>query len=94
LQIFGLISSVVAHVCNWTGKRRLNPQIQFMNWLKIIGITLIVLACLEIFNIVSDYSSGKLKFWPFGVEIGAALMIGLGIFLIKRGNRHKSQMKL
>lgn len=65
-----------------------------MNWLKIIGIVLIVLACLEMLNIVSDYSSGKLEFWPFGAEIGATLMIGLGIFLIKRGNRQKSQVKI
>jgi hypothetical protein len=65
-----------------------------MNWLKIVGIVLIVLACLEMLNIISEYSSGKLEFWPFGAEIGAALMIGLGIFLIKRGRRQKSQMKL
>jgi hypothetical protein len=65
-----------------------------MNWLKIIGIVLIVLACLEMLNIVSDYSSGKLKFWPFGTEVGAGLMIGLGIFLIKRGNRQKGHVKL
>jgi hypothetical protein len=65
-----------------------------MNWLKIIGVVLIVCACLELFNIISDYSSGKLEFWPLGVEIGAGLTIGLGVFLIKRGNRRKSQMKL
>jgi hypothetical protein len=65
-----------------------------MNWLKIIGIVLIVGACLEMSNIISDYSSGKLEFWPFGADIGAALAIALGIFLIKRGNRQKSQVKL
>lgn len=65
-----------------------------MNWLKIIGIVLIFLACLEMLNIVSDYASGKLEFWPFGAEIGAGLMIALGIYLIKRGNRQKNQVKL
>jgi hypothetical protein len=65
-----------------------------MNWLKIIGIVLIVLACLELLDIIADYSSGKLKFWPFGAEIGAGLIIALGMFLIKRGNRQKGQMKL
>lgn len=65
-----------------------------MNWLKIIGIALIVLACLEMLNIISDYLSGKLEFWPFGAEIGAGLTIALGIFLIKRGNRQKNQMKI
>jgi hypothetical protein len=45
-------------------------------------------------NVISDYLSGKLPFWPFGVEIGAGLTIALGIFLIKRGNRQKSEMKL
>lgn len=56
-----------------------------MNWLKIVGIILIVSAGYEILHIISDYSSGKLEFCPFGVESGAGLMIWLGIFLIKGG---------
>lgn len=64
-----------------------------MNWLKIVGIILIVSAGYEILHIISDYSSGKLEFWPFGVEVGAGLMIWLGIFLIKRGNRQKTKFQ-
>lgn len=40
-----------------------------MNWLKIIGIVLIGLSCIEMLNIISDYTSGKLEFWPFGAEM-------------------------
>ena len=65
-----------------------------MNWHKIVGIILIVMSSMEMLNIISDYFSGKLEFWPFGAEIGAGLMIWLGIFLIKKGNRQKSQLKL
>lgn len=63
-----------------------------MNWLKIIGIVLIVLAGYEMLQIIADYSSGKLQFWPFGAEVGAGLIIWLGIFLIRRGNHQKSKL--
>jgi hypothetical protein len=43
-------------------------------------------------RIIADYSSGKLEFWPFGAEIGAGLIIWLGVFLIWRGNRQKSKL--
>lgn len=63
-----------------------------LNWLKIIGITLIVLTSYELISIIADYSSGKLEFWPFGAEIGAGLIIWLGIFLIKKGNKQKNKI--
>ena len=62
-----------------------------MNLLKTIGIILIFMACYEMLHIIADYSSGKLGFWPFGAEVGAGLIIWLGIFLIKRGNRNNSK---
>lgn len=65
-----------------------------MNWQKILGIILIVLAGIEMFRITSDYLSGKLASWPLGVEVGAGLMVWLGVFLIRRGNRKKDQAKL
>jgi hypothetical protein len=64
-----------------------------MNWLKIIGVVLIVMVGYEMLNITADYSSGKLESWPLGAEIGAGLIIWLGIFLIRRGNRQKSKFQ-
>jgi len=58
-----------------------------MNWYKIIGYSLIAMAIYEMGKIIADYVSGKLTFWPFGADVGAALIILLGIFLIRRGNR-------
>jgi hypothetical protein len=75
-------------------KSKVKPDPEFMKWLKVTGIVLIVLACLEMFNIVSEYASGKLESWPFGTEIGAGLIIALGVFLIKRANRQSTQIKL
>lgn len=63
-----------------------------MNWLKIIGIVLIVLVANEMLRIVLEYTSGKMESWPFGVEIGAGLTIWLAIFLIRRGNRQKRKL--
>ncbi|MBT1688657.1 hypothetical protein [Dawidia soli] len=60
-----------------------------MNFLKIMGIVIIVATGLELLRIVTHYSSGNLESWPFGVEIGAAFAIWLGIFLIRRGNKQK-----
>lgn len=65
-----------------------------MNWLKIVCIVLIVLAGIEMLKIIVGYLSGKLEFWPFGVEVGAGLIVWLGIFLIRRGNRNRRQAKL
>lgn len=62
-----------------------------MNWFKIIGIILIFMAASEMLHILSDYASGKLAFWPFGAEIGAGLIVWLGVFLIRRGNRQKDK---
>lgn len=62
-----------------------------MNWLKIIGIILIVFASYGLLKIVSDYLSGEIGFWPVGAEIGSGLVIWLGLFLIKGGNKQKSK---
>lgn len=45
-----------------------------MNLLKIIGIALIIMSAVGLLNVMADYSSGKIGFWPFGVEIGAGLL--------------------
>lgn len=45
-------------------------------------------------SIVSDYRSGKLNSWPFGVEIGFVLMVGLGIYLINKGRKEKEATSL
>jgi hypothetical protein len=63
-----------------------------MNWLKIVGVLLVFMAGLEMLRIITDYSSGKLKFWPFGADVGAMLMICLGIYLFRRGARKKSKV--
>jgi hypothetical protein len=63
-----------------------------MNWYKIIGIILIVMACSEMLSITIDYTTGKMKFWPFGAEIGAILIIWLGVFLVRRGARPKNKL--
>jgi hypothetical protein len=64
-----------------------------MNWFRIVGIVLIVVAVYGMLNVLTDFLSGKLEFWPFGAEIGAGLTIWLGIFMIKRGNRHKNKFQ-
>ena len=62
-----------------------------MNALKIIGYGLVGLSVIGFLNLLSEYLTGAQKFWPFGAEIGAGLMIWLGIFLIKRGNRRQQE---
>jgi hypothetical protein len=66
--------------------------IKTMNWLKIVGVLLVFMAGFEMLRIITDYSSGKLKFWPFGADVGAVLMICLGIYLFRRGARKKSKV--
>jgi hypothetical protein len=61
-----------------------------LNWSKIIGFSLIAMAMYEMMKLIVAYASGKMEFWPSGVEIGAALIIALGVFLVRRGNRSKS----
>jgi len=60
-----------------------------MNWKIFIGILLIFGALNELFSVISDYTSGKLRFWPFGIEIGLAALGILGIFLIQKGRKQK-----
>ena len=56
-----------------------------INGKTIIGVIFIMAATSELFRVVGDYQSGKLEFWPFGVEIGALAMILGGLYLIKKG---------
>lgn len=60
-----------------------------MNWKIIVGSILLFGVISEFLRVVSEYRSGKLGFWPFGVEIGAAIFGGLGVFLIVKGYREK-----
>jgi len=55
------------------------------NWKTILGGILIFGASSELLSIMNDYRSGKLEFWPFGVEIGAGLLILGGMWLLKSG---------
>jgi hypothetical protein len=41
------------------------------------------------FSVIIDYRSGKLSFWPFGVEIGCFVLVALGIYLIRKGQKQK-----
>jgi hypothetical protein len=60
-----------------------------MNWKILVGALLIIGALKEMLSIIIDYRSGKLSFWPFGVEIGCFALITLGIFLIRNGQKQK-----
>ena len=60
-----------------------------MNWFKIIGFSLIAMSVYEMAKLIAAYASGRMEFWPFGTEIGAALVIALGVFLVRRGNSKK-----
>lgn len=60
-----------------------------LNWKTLLGVLFIYSATSEIVNIFIDYKNGKLDHWPFGVEIGAVLVIALGVFLIKKGLKKK-----
>ncbi|WP_299458496.1 hypothetical protein [uncultured Microscilla sp.] len=61
-----------------------------INWKTIVGALLILGTCSELSNIISDYRSGSLEYWPFGVGIGAALVIFGGGWLIKSGLKNKT----
>jgi hypothetical protein len=60
-----------------------------MNWKIIVGILLIIGALKEMLSIIIDYRSGKLGFWPFGADIGCVVLIILGIYLIRKGQKQK-----
>jgi len=60
-----------------------------MNWKLIVGVLLIIGALKELFSIIIDYRSGKLPFWPFGADVGCALLIALGIYLVQKGQSQK-----
>ena len=40
-----------------------------LNWSKIIGFSLIAMAVYEMMKLIVAYASGKMEFWPSGVEI-------------------------
>ncbi len=60
-----------------------------MNWKIVVGALLILGAFKELLSVISDYRSGKLAFWPFGVEVGCAALVVLGIYLIRKGQKQK-----
>jgi hypothetical protein len=62
-----------------------------MNWKIIVGALLIIGALKEITSVILDYRSGKLAFWPFGVEVGCLVLIIAGIYLIRKGQKQKKQ---
>ncbi|HEY9259080.1 hypothetical protein [Chitinophaga sp.] len=49
-----------------------------MNWKVIVGCLIILGVTREFISVVVDYSAGKFE-WPWGVEIGCIVGIGLGI---------------
>jgi hypothetical protein len=60
-----------------------------VNWKIIVGALLIFGATRELFSVIADYRSGKLDFWPVGVEVGFAAMVALGVYLIRKGIKQK-----
>lgn len=61
-----------------------------MNWKIALGLFLIIASLSEMLSIIRDYSSEKLDFWPFGVEIGFLAMMALAIYLIRNGQKEKT----
>lgn len=57
-----------------------------INWRKFLGLILIFGALSELARIISNYRSGAIKSWPFGIELGLAVVILIGILLIKKGS--------
>ncbi|MGN6291320.1 MAG: hypothetical protein ACTHMV_01145 [Chitinophagaceae bacterium] len=60
-----------------------------MKWKIVVGVLLIIGSVREMFSIIGDYNSGKLKSWPFGTEITFILLFALGIYLIYSGKKNK-----
>ncbi|MBN8879655.1 MAG: hypothetical protein J0I32_19055 [Sphingobacteriales bacterium] len=60
-----------------------------MNWKIVVGALLIIGSVREMFSIIGDYNSGKLKSWPFGADIAFVLLFALGIYLIYSGRKNK-----
>jgi len=58
-----------------------------MNWKKIVAVILVFGAVSELISVISDYKSGKLRSWPFGVEIGFILFLILAVALWRSGAR-------
>lgn len=56
-----------------------------VNWKTVVGAILILGACSELLSVINNYRLGVLQYWPFGVEIGAVLVILGGAWLIKSG---------
>lgn len=63
-----------------------------MNGYKITGYIIIFFAIYERATIIGDYPSGKLGFWPFGTEVGAVLIIALGVFMLKKSSRNNNRI--
>ena len=50
---------------------------------------MIVVALAELLRVVDRYRSEALTGWPIGVEIGVAVIAGLGVFLVRKGLRER-----
>lgn len=53
----------------------------------ILGLIMIGAALAELIRVVRLYQTGAYQAWPFGVEIGVAVIGGIGVLLIRRGWR-------
>ena len=61
-----------------------------MNWKIAVGILLIIGAMSQMLTTITDYASGKLAFWPLGIEVGFVAMISLAVYLIRKGKKEKT----
>ena len=41
----------------------------------------------ELLDVIQDYRSGEIDSWPFGVEIGFLVIVGLAVVLWRSGSR-------
>lgn len=60
-----------------------------MNLKKILAVILTFGAISELMSVIGDYRSGKLRSWPFGVEIGFSLVLVLSIALWRSGLKNR-----
>lgn len=60
-----------------------------MNWKIVVGILLILGSIKECFSLVTDYQQGITHFNPIYGLLGCAMLMGLGIYLVKKGRQKK-----
>ncbi|MGB3616507.1 MAG: hypothetical protein WBA12_00165 [Catalinimonas sp.] len=59
----------------------------------VLGVVMIAAAAAELLRVVRLYQVQDYQNWPFGVEIGVAVIGGLGAWLIRRGLRERADRK-